>query len=145
MYELLNKYLKSQEVLDHYSQKHSDLYTKFNMVFINDKLKNLSNITLKDLKDESDKFCSKLLHYQNLDYVFVILSNHHKPKGVEFPYNINSILVHRENFKSYYRYTFAGHTEFSASTHLHINSVPTFQLSYIPGVGDIIAGAIDKE
>jgi hypothetical protein len=147
MHLLLNKYPESQEVLDHTDQKHSDLHTKFNKVFVNgdtalidgfsflqqpetanglmicfqmklaqDNLsKNLSDINAKALEEESGKFgkVQKLLHDQNLDYVFVVLSNRHKTKHTKFPANIKGILVHRENFKSYYGYTFAGRAEFS--------------------------------
>ncbi|RUS14775.1 hypothetical protein BC937DRAFT_93357 [Endogone sp. FLAS-F59071] len=125
----------------------NDLMICFQMKRAEDDSMNLSDITSNDLKVESDNFCSvqKLLHHQNLDYVFVVLSNCHKTKDAEFPCNINGIFVHRENFKSYYGYTFAGRAEFSASTHLYINSVPAFQLSYIPGVGHTIAATIDME
>jgi len=125
----------------------NDLMICFQMKLAEDGSMNLSDITTKDLKAESDKFLSaqELLRNQNLEYVFVVLSNRHKPKDTDFPRDINGILVHRENFKSYYGYTFAGRAEFSVSTRLYINSVPTFHLSYIPGVGPTIAAEIDTE
>jgi hypothetical protein len=79
--------------------------------------KNLSYINEKTLEEESVKFrrVQELLHDKNLDYIFVVLSNRHKTSNTEFPAKINGTLVHRENFKSYYGYTFAGRAEFSGT------------------------------
>jgi hypothetical protein len=125
----------------------NDLMICFQMKLAEDGSMNLSDITANDLEDESDNFrnAQELLHDQNLDYVFVILSNRHKTKAAKFPCDINGILVHRENFKSYYGYTFAGRAEFSVSTRLYINSAPTFHISHIPGVGSTIVATIDTE
>ncbi|RUS15009.1 hypothetical protein BC937DRAFT_93035 [Endogone sp. FLAS-F59071] len=151
--------------LEQYNISAKSLSIGFQMKLADEKhSKELDNIDQKLIDKESINFVKTnniLKEYcKDLDCIFGIFTSHHRSSKmilkdeVDYIYDktekgvkehINIFIIHKENFRQYYGYTFVGRAQFSISSSLYINSAPPHHIKHIPGVGPRIYEQIIKE